>query len=118
LLSNYAHQLGAENCPTQFSKMNEFQALHCLDQALAAAWMHKGWVHIAQKQATDAQACFNQAAQMDPKFARTWQADACLSLGALFYNSHQVEAAIGPYQQALASSKDQVLALQQRGCFL
>lgn len=94
------------------------QALHCLDQALhfnpalAAAWMQKGWVHIAQKQATDAQACFNQAAQMDPQFARTWQADACLSLGALFYNSHQVEAAISPYQQALASSQDQVLALQ------
>jgi tetratricopeptide (TPR) repeat protein len=94
------------------------QALNFLDQALhfnpalAAAWMHKGWIHMAQKQALQAQACFDQATQLDPAFALTWQADACISLGALFYNSHQVEQAIGPYQQALASGHHTALAVQ------
>jgi tetratricopeptide (TPR) repeat protein len=94
------------------------EALHCLDQALrfnpalAASWMHKGWIHIAKKQAANAEACFNQAAQMNPEFAATWQPDACISLGALYYNSQQVEAAISPYQQALASGHHTALALQ------
>ncbi len=94
------------------------EAMHCLDQALrfnpalAAAWMHKGWIHIAQKQAANAEACFNQAAQMNPEFAATWQADACISLGALYYNSQQIEASIAPYQQALACGHHTALALQ------
>lgn len=94
------------------------EAMHCLEHALrfnpalAAAWMHKGWIYIAQKRAADATACFKQAAQMDAEFAATWQADACISLGALYYNSQQIEEAIAPYQQALASGQHTVQALQ------
>lgn len=87
------------------------QALH-LNPGLAAAWLHKGWIHIAQKQAADAQACFEQALQMDPEFSKTWYADACISLGALYYNSHQVEDAIRPYQQALATGGASTQAVQ------
>ena len=94
------------------------QALQYLDQALhfnpalSAAWMHKAWIFIAEKKAHQAQACFDQATQLDPSFARTWQPDACISLGALYYNSQQVEQAIAPYQQALASGQHTTLAVQ------
>lgn len=97
---------------------SQSQAVHCLSQALhfnpasAAAWMHKGWVHIAQKQAADAQACFDQAAQINPEFASSWQAEACISLGVLYYNSQQIAAAIAPYRQALDSAQHKALALQ------
>ncbi|MEN9670429.1 MAG: hypothetical protein RL018_706 [Pseudomonadota bacterium] len=94
------------------------QALRCLDEALqfnpalTAAYLHKGWIGLDQKSPEAAQACFDQANQLDPEFSQAWQADAYMSLGALYYKLQRIEEAIAPYQKALAMDVHTLPALQ------
>jgi len=94
------------------------EALRCLDQALyfnpslVAAHLHKGWVWLSQKSPHAAQACFDQANQLDPEFSIAWQADGYMSLGALYYKLQHIEEAIAPYQKALAMGVHTLPALQ------
>lgn len=94
------------------------QAVHHLERALslnpslAAAWLHKAWIVLAQRRAEEAQDGFERAKQLDPKLAQSWQADADLSLGALYYTLNQVEKALPPYQRLLASDSHKAQAIQ------
>jgi tetratricopeptide (TPR) repeat protein len=83
-----------------------------LNPSLAAAWLHKAWIAIARQRVNQAQDDFERAAQLDPSFAQSWQADADLSLGALYYTLDQVEKAIPSYQRLLASGTHTAKAMQ------
>ncbi|MEY4439465.1 MAG: hypothetical protein RIQ36_929 [Pseudomonadota bacterium] len=83
-----------------------------LNPSLAAAWLHKGWCYVALNNPPQAKSCFDKAHQADPLLGEAWRSDACISLAALLYNQDQVEEAIEPYLEALASNHNVTQALQ------